>query len=301
MISNCCAKAHGVRLHYFAVGAALLCTGCPTKPPPSQFPNAQAAIDRMRASAACGNGVNADAKVDYFTPKERARVEVLILAVKPARLRMNVNVFNTNAGTLTSDGQRFALEDIRNKRFLYGPAKPCNIARLIGVSIPGHALVDVLRGQAPILTHDQNAATIAWDGSGYYVVAFPGTHESNEELHLVPHPDDWNKPWAEQRVRVLDILVKQKGYVLYHAELDEHEPTATAAPIVDAEHIDPDIPPSGPACNAEIPRRIHVEVPEEGDDVRFRYDKVSWNPPLTPNVFNLQPSPGLTPQAVDCE
>lgn len=26
---------------------------------------------------------------------------------------------------------------------------------------------------------------------------------------------------------------------------------------------------------------IHVEVPEEGNDVRFRYDKVvRWNPPL---------------------
>ncbi len=293
---GCCAKAHRVRLHYFAVGAALLCTACPTKPPASQFPNAQAAIDRMRKSAECARGVQAEsAKVDFLGPKQRIRVEVSLIALKQANLRMDVIAFSNTVATLATNGHDFQLANMQTKQFLYGPATPSNMARLTTLNVPGHVLVAALLGQAPILKHDQSAATIAWDGSGYYVVAFPGTQDSNEEIHLVPHPDDWNKPWAEQRVRVLDVLVKQKGYVLYHADFDEHAPTTTGDPIVDDAHIEPDIPPSGPPCNAEIPRRIHVEVPEEGNDVRFRYEKVRWNPALTTNLFNLSPIPGLQP------
>src|SRR5207247_369799 len=142
---------------------------------------------------------------------------------------------------------------------------------------------------------DAAQTTIEWDGSGYYVVKFPGTNDSNEELHLVPHPDDWNKPYGEQRLRILDVLVKQKGYTLYHVDFDDHQPTKTGDPIPDPEGIDPPTAPSGPQCTAEIPRKIHVEVPEEGNDVRFRYDKVFWNPPLPlgPNQFVLPPVPGL--------
>ena len=33
--------------------------------------------------------------------------------------------------TLTSDGQQFSLLDVRDNRFLTGPAKACNVARLI--------------------------------------------------------------------------------------------------------------------------------------------------------------------------
>lgn len=290
-----------MRLLRLTFALSPLLAGCAVKPPPSQLPSAQAAVERMRATAACGLGVNADAKADYFGAQGRVRIEVLMLAVRPARVRMMATAFNTNAGTLTSDGARFAFEDVRNKRFLHGPAKPCNIARLTGVRIPAHVLVDVLRGQAPVLAHAPGAGSIEWDGGGWYVVRVPGTSGSSEEIHVAPRPDDWSKPWAEQRLRVLDVLVRQQGHVLYHAALDEHQAARTAAPKVDPEHIDPDLPPSGPACDAEVPRRIHVEVPEEGSDVQFRYDKVEWNPPLEPGVFQLQPSGGLTPELVDCE
>jgi hypothetical protein len=270
--------------------------GCPMAPPPSQFPNAQAAIDRMRASTMCARGIQAEnAKVDFLGPKDRVRVDVSLIAVKQANLHLDVFAFNNTVATLVTDGTSFALANMQTKQFLYGPATSSNMARLTTLDIPGHVLVAALLGQAPILKHQDSAATIAWDGSGYYVVKFPGTNDSSEELHLVPHPDDWNKPFAEQRVRVLDVLVQQKGYVLYHADFDEHKPTTTADGIAPVIPGDPTIPPSGPPCSAEIPMRIHVEVPEEGNDVRFRYDTVRWNPPLQPNIFQLSPQafPGL--------
>ncbi len=282
--------------------------GCPSKPPASQLPSAQAAVDRMRATNACGTGVQADAKLDYFSSDSgRIRTELLMIASRPARLRMDVLV--TGAGsvaTLTSDGTTFAATDKRESRFLFGPASACNIARITHLPVPGYVLVTLLRGQAPVLKHDEAglpAPTITWDG-GYYVVKIWGNHDAVEEIHLVPNTEDWNKPWAEQRMRVLDVSVSQKGVLLYHAELDTHEP----APMSKATTVSPadlvlgitPIPPSGPECTAEIPRRIHVEMPSVGADVLFRYDKVEWNPPLQQGVFTQQQQPGFRPERVEC-
>ena len=48
-------------------------------------------------------------------------------------------------------------------RFLHGPASACNLARLTQVPVPGHALVYLLRGEAPLLARDpQQPATISW-------------------------------------------------------------------------------------------------------------------------------------------
>src|SRR5947209_15824823 len=72
-----------------ALGALGL-LGCTSTPPPSQLPNAQAAIDRMRATGSCGNAVQADAKLDHFAADSgRIRTELLFIAARPARMRMD--------------------------------------------------------------------------------------------------------------------------------------------------------------------------------------------------------------------
>jgi hypothetical protein len=278
-------------------------TGCPsTAPPASRFPSVEAAVDRMHAGQACGLAVQANAKIDHFGKQGRVRGDLLMMVAVPARIRMDaVSPFGVTLATLTSDGSRFALADLRDKRFYSGPAKACNIARLTTVPIPGPVLVDLLRGEAPVLKRGGAAGTIQWNSSGYYVVTIPGTNNAVEEIHLVPRPEDFARPWAEQRVRILSVEVRQEGLVLYRAELADHAQAATAKPRVDPDGIDAPIPPSGPACDAELPRRIHVEVPGLKEDVLFRYEQVTWNPPLIRTVFTQPPQAGLAPVDVDCD
>ena len=107
---------------YAAIAAALGLFACKVPPPASQLPNAQAAVDRMRATTACGTGVQADAKLDHFSSESgRIRTELLMIASRPARLRMDILV--TGAGsvaTLTTDGTNFQATDKRENRFLFG-------------------------------------------------------------------------------------------------------------------------------------------------------------------------------------
>lgn len=272
---------------------ALLATGCGTPPPPSQFPTADAALGRMRSTYACASGVRGEAKLDRLSGQQgRLRGTVLFLAVAPERVRFDaVSPFGATVATLTSDGHDFSFLDLREKTFTRGPASACNIARLTQVPVPGHALVALLHGEAPVLAHRPEAATIRWSGSGYYELNVPGNRESYETLHLAPSPADFAKPWGEQRVRVLDVRVVQQGYELYHAELDGHASASTAPPLVDEDGVEAPIPPSGPQCTVEVPRRIHVTVAPSDDDVLLSYKKVELNPPLPEGSFR-QPVPG---------
>lgn len=287
----------------FSLFLPVLATACVRiAPPASAPPTADDALSRMRASLACGNAVQATAKIDHFGEHGRVRGELMLFAARPARVRMDVvSPFGVALATLTSDGARFALADLRDKRFYVGPASDCNIARLTTVPVPAHVLVDLLRGEAPVLVHPGRAPTLAWSTDGYWVVAIESTRGAREEIHLAPRPEDWALPWDKQRVRVLDVRVEQQGYVLYHAELSAHERAPTAGPRLDPDNLEPPIPPSGPVCDAEIPRKIHVEVPDPEADVRFIYEQLSWNPPLPAGTFDQAPPPGMTVSPVTCE
>ena len=287
-------------------GAALLAagilTGCGTPPPASRVPTARAAVDRLHATQDCGLGIHANAKIDHFGKGGRVRGDLLAFAVWPERLRMDViSPFGVTLATLTSDGEKFSLYDLREKRFFFGPATACNIARLTTIPMPGHVLVSLLRGEAPVLKHAPEDATITWDSGGYYLVTIKGTNGAEQRIKVAPHPADFNLPWDKQRLRVLDVEVKQQGIVLYHAVLSDHKPAPMAQPIVDPDMLEPPVPTSGPVCTAELPRRIHVEVPGKDEDVLFRYESVTWNPPLPEGTFTQPIPPGVEVRRVTCE
>ena len=285
-----------------AWGAALGGLGCTSVAPPrSPIPDAASALGRLRASGETCTGVQGTAKVDYFGEEGRGRGDVWLFASSPARLRMDIiSPFGVNLATLTSDGARFGMADLRSKTFYVGEPKACAIGQFTQVPIPAHALVSLLRGQAPILKHANETATIEWDRHGYYLVKLAGADDTAEELHLEPLAADADKPWKEQRVRIVGVVVRQHEEVLYDAEMSDFSSAPMATPRVDPDGIDPPTPPSGPNCTAELPRKIHVRVPSRGQDMQFRYEKVTWNPPLPPGTFAQTVPQGSRVVPVSC-
>lgn len=280
--------------------AAAACNG--TMPPKSQFPTADDALGRMKAEYACVNGVQGQAKIDHLSKQGRVRGDLYLLAQNPDRVRFEVvSPFGPTLFLLTSDGREFRLLDVKNKQFLHGPPKACNLARMTQVPIPGHALVSLLRGEAPVLLHTPDQARITWDtDGGFYRLLVDSKHGATEEVHMSIHPQDFDKPWSEQRVRITDVRVAQMGVDLYHAELSNHQPTKTAEPRKDEDGIEPDIPPTGGACEAEIPRSLRMKVPNTEDDVIFQYKEGVWNPPVVEGAFTQQEAAGVTKSFVDC-
>lgn len=254
----------------------------------------------MRATYACSRGVTGDAKVDYFGDRGRVRGSMLFVTSRPERVRFDVvSPFGVTISTLTSDGSQFALLDFTNKQFVFGPATECNVERFLHVPVPPFALVSLLSGEAPVLVHDPAGAQLSWD-SGTYLISIASSHGAMEQIRLEPRPDDWLRPWNEQRVRVREVTVVQKGIELYRAELESFKEAHTAGPRKDPDGIDPDVPPSGPVCNAELPRHVRIVSEASAQDVIIVQHDIAHNPPLTAGLFRQAPPAGVKVHLSSC-
>lgn len=282
------------------LASALLVLGCALPPPASQFPDAQALLDRMRGTSACSRALTSDAKIDYFGEAGRLRGSLLYVVSVPDKLRLDVvSPFGATISTLTSDGHQFALFDLRQKQFLRGPASACNLARFTHVPIPPQALVQLLRGEAPVLVHAKAEASIAWE-SGEYVVRIQSTRAASEEIHLQPLSQDYALPYSAQRIRVTEVRVLQQGVELYRAQLVGHRSAKMSGARVDPDGLDPPTPPSGPECHSEVPGRLRLQVKGADQDVILENVDVSHNPPLSPQIFEQSPPGGVDVRYAPC-
>jgi len=279
---------------------ASLLGACATPPPASQFPTAAAALSRMQSAVSCSRALTSDAKIDYFGEAGRLRGSLLYVIAVPDKLRLDVvSPFGATISTLTSNGREFALFDLRQKQFLRGPANACNLGRFTHVPMPPAVLVQLLRGEAPVLVHRPEAARISWEG-GAYVVRIQSTREASEEIRLEPFKQDYALPYAEQRVRVTEVRVAQQGIELYRAQLVGHRPAKMSPPRADPDGLEPPAPPSGPLCQAEVPGRLRLELPDGDQDVILENVDAAQNPPLTPGVFEQSPPGGIQVRYSPC-
>jgi hypothetical protein len=273
--------------------------------PTSRFPNADAAIHTMRAGLACNRAIGGEAKIDYMDEHGRVRGSIAVLAALPDRTRLDAfSPFGVSISTLTTDHGSFAYYDLSHRQFLEGPASPCNIARFTQVPMPAFALVQLLRGEAPVLKHTVANSTIDWStgffGGGHYEIELRGNNESVERIDLSVHPDDFARPWQEQRVRVTRVALRQQGIPLYEALLDDHRVAETASPREDPDGLEASIPPSGPVCRAELPRRLRLVIPDTERDLVVHFETVHHNPPLIDGAFRQQRPDGVSVVFAEC-
>jgi hypothetical protein len=279
---------------------AIALVGCWSRPPPSQFPTGADALRRMKAAHACANGVGGRGKILRTGRNGRGRADVSVVAVNPGRLRIDVeSAMGGPVVEVASNGRTLSWSDKRQRRFRRGPARACALRQALGIDVPAHALVGLLRGEVALLRHAPDAPTIAWD-SGHYRIDLPSTRQAHQRIHLVVHGDDYHKPWAEQRVRATFVEVTQRGKVLYRAELSRHRATATAAPRVDEDGVEATIPPSGGRCTVDVPQEIDVVVPSRGEGLTLRYMRARLNPPLPPGTFELVRPGGVRTEPFNC-
>jgi hypothetical protein len=283
------------------LGIAFALAACHRAAPASRFPSARDAIVAMRSSVACSRSLVGEGTFDYFGDEGRIRAKSLYVVARPARLRFDViNPLGGVLSTLTSDGQSFAFSDLRAREFLTGPADECNIEKALKVPVPPAALGELLTGQAPILAHRPEQARIGWE-AGAYVLNIDSDHAAAQQVRLVPRDEDWQRPWQEQRVRVLEVRVSQQGLVLYEARLDEHRAASMASASGGTEGLEHGLAPSGPSCNAEVPRRLRFLVPGAGRDIVFVQSDVHHNPPLPDGVFHQIAPAGVRVRRSSCE
>jgi len=231
------------------------------------------------ASASRSLTLRAEATVDQRGPEGRVRGKVMMFLERPDHVRFDAVTQFGPALILTSDGERFALSDFKEDRFLTGPACARNIARMIGVALAAEEVVSVLFGDTPRLPDP--APVMQCSQNGGYRIDLKNPQGERQEIELAVHEDDFEKPPAEQRLRLVrSELFDPKNKPIWRVSYDEHR--SVQGGLV-------------------LPFRVHVEDLKRHADALLRFEKIDVNVKIPPGAFSQAPRAGLRIEDVTCE
>lgn len=254
------------------LAVAPLLAACP-KPAARPYPppTGEELLAALRARADHLKTLRARAKVDYFeNDGNRVKIKVNLLVARGGKLRIEADSPLGGAlSTLTSDGQQFSMLDLRANRFLTGPAKACNVARLIRLAIPPDDIVAVLMGGAPL---DGTVKSVAWDSAdgGREVLTLALPDGGEEILKLDARDKRWDVVRAERR--------DSAGKVLWRVTNDGF-----------SDH-----------GGFRLPDTSDVQEPPHGADAEIKFRSVEPNVDIADDLFHLPPPQGITPEPADC-
>jgi hypothetical protein len=276
--------------------------------PAAKFPTFESALAQLKEQTDCSRAVQGEAALVAQSALFKVRGKILYLAQAPEQLRFDLySSFGVTLSTLTSDGEKFGLYSLDQKAFWYGPARTCNLERFTRVAVPPFALVELLRGRPPVLSHRANDVSFRYSrplfSQGRYVIDVAGDHESTQRLEIGVADGDFDKPLNQQRLRLLSVRVKQGRRLLYKVALSDHFAGSRKDIELTSDEIEMGVtplPPSGPECSAEVPGSLKFTVPDAGYTLVIENQEVHHNPPLQPGAFT-QPIPsGVTSRHSEC-
>ena len=174
-------------LKWTVLWLALYCVGCGSAARPANaYGNAADLMADMSVRSDKISSFRITGRVDHFGKEHRIQGKVFLFARLPSKLRVDLlSPFGSTLSVLTVNDGRFAMSDIREDRYLEGPADPCNIARLVRIPLPPEDVARVLVGHTPII---DGAAEVIWSDKGYYRVTI-SDGDRIQRLDVGPDPD----------------------------------------------------------------------------------------------------------------
>jgi outer membrane lipoprotein-sorting protein len=262
------------RARCLLAAAMLLLAGCPPPPVARPYPPPTAGelLQAITTHSRSIHSLRAEARVEHQIERgQRIKVTISLLLARGGKLRLEAQapIGGGTVATLVADGNRFALLDSRNNRFLQGPAKGCNVARLIRIALEPEEVVEVLTGGVPIQGEPQG---VSWDAA----------HGGREVLELRTPDGGKERIWLDSKDRLWDVLEAERrdahGKIIWHLS---HSGFATHDQV-------------------RLPQRTEVEEPPVGAGARLKFRELEPNVPEKEELFQLTPPPGMAVEPSDC-
>ncbi|MFT5353682.1 MAG: hypothetical protein ACI9KE_000882 [Polyangiales bacterium] len=266
------------------VGALALlifvCSGCPRPGCPTMpISDANQALRMHRSLRRTIRTVRGVARVDQRGEQGRVRGTVLISLERPDRIRLEAMTQFGPVAVLTSDGEDFQLLDMRENRFLEGPASPENISRLLDVALSGEAVARFLLGDSPRLPEAEPVMACGDEG---YRIEMLGEDGRRQEIILVARGADEAVAPEEQHLRLVrSELFDREGNTLWRASFEDYQVVRDPG---DAE-----------GRGVALPFVVRFEDPRNGGDtlIRMRELTIETEAPAA-EVFHQEAPPGVT-------
>lgn len=274
-------------MRHAAILLALLLSGCPGRPCPTQpFGEATELMQSYRDMRRPASVMRAEARVDRRGGEQgRVRGTVLMFIAREDRVRFDAMTPQFGpAAILTSDGERFALTDLRENEFFTGPTCEANIERLLGLRFSANEVTRLLLGETPRI--DAERRTMRCDNGRYFITLHDAAGR-RQVLEVEVREADLDAPPAEQRLRLRKSeLFEPNDELAWRVTYDDYR--FVADPTDDA------------GRGVVLPFRVRFEDPRNGADTLVRFEDIDLNVDLPPNVFVQEPRPGLTIHEVGC-
>lgn len=253
------------------VVALFISAACgPVPRPADAYEDVGVLLADWRAKTAGVKSLRATGRIDQFGKDQRVSGTVYVFARLPDALRVDlVSPLGNSLAVLAAQAGRFSMHDVREGRFLQGPAQPCNIARLIQIPLPVEDVARLLIGGTPLI---EGAPILGWDrDKGAYTVTL---EDGDARQTLLIGPDR----------RVLPLLrsrLTRRGQVAFDIALDRWSPVGSRS----------------------VPREIRFKMPSKDIDLLLRYDSdgVELDMNLPQDAFQLVAPSGMKIEEVTCK
>lgn len=271
-----------------------LSMGC-QRGPQLRFSDPGQLLARIEQGTECSRGVVGDAQVEVVGPFAHYKGKLMYKAEAPDLLRFDLySDFGVTLATLASNGNELSFFDLESGTVENGPANGCSLARFTQVQVPPFALIELMRGRAPVLSHRPEHAKISfsssWFGTAHYVISISGDRQSEETIWVQIPESDWLLPLEKQRARLTKVVVRQAGSLNYAVELSDYRRSTSASLQPTLEERELGVlayQPSGPSCTAELPHTLSFDVGQVGHELVIHSHELKHNPPHFPESFVL--------------
>ena len=260
--------------------AAACGASCPSLP----HTNPALALEEHRGTRAGLSSLRAEARVEQWGSAGRIRGTVMMFIERPDRVRFDAMTQFGPAAILTSDGDNFALTDMRENRFFSGPACSSNIARLLGIPLSGAEVLNLLVGDTPRLESVNEG--IRCDREGHYVVTRTADDGASQELAFSITEQTRSLAPEDQELRLVRSEVfSAEGQTVWRATWADYREVAD---------------PQAPGTPIVLPFRVRFEHLELEADTEVRFQSISPNLAIPEGAFHQDPRPGLPAEHLAC-
>jgi outer membrane lipoprotein-sorting protein len=258
------------------------CAGAGTLRPANPISDARVALQRSAATIEGLHSIRAEARVDQRASSGRIKGTVLMFVEDSGRVRFDVMTQFGPIAILTSDGEKFAYSDLREKRFLYGQTCPENIARLLGVPLSAEETARFLLGGTPVIEHSDSAIIV--NDAGHYQLTLKGETGGKQQLELAVYPGDEALPPAQQRLKLVrSELWNPSGQSVWRVSYDDYE----AIQLQGRQLL--------------VPKRVQIEQSAQKADTLVSFKKITTNPEIPAEAFTQTARPGMQEEEAPCD
>jgi len=211
----------------------------------------------MKKSATPASTLIAEARITYFQAGKRLKATATMVSKRPGSLRYEI--IGPHGGALeafATNGKELQIAKLSESRFLYGPATPELLDRLLPfapLTMPSSGWVNLLFGQVDIPL----GASLKYDDSnGQFVLEFP-RGKTMMSLNVDP-----------ETTRISTIKGLVDGNLQYEVGISAWAPEG-------------------------IPQKLRIVVPSQELEVRLEFREIQLNKSLDESLFVLEPIPGI--------